>query len=180
MNEPTNLATGADISSFVAELQQPKQEFAQSESIFDALPEETPTPENEPQPREPIRTQMTQGAANASGKLVVSVIDTVIPALQAWLAKTNADEFKAAEPDRAELETALSEYMKLKGGDIPPGLMCVILVVAIYGSNIPKMLEMRKLNTEKERLEKMRRDLEYQKQQLDKERQKITKNAENE
>ena len=179
MNETTNLATGADINSFVAELQQPKQEFAQSESVFDALPE-PPEPENEDQPKEKVRTQMTTGAANASGKLVVSVIDTVIPAIQAWFAKTDTEDFKAYESDRAELDNAFSEYMKLKGGDIPPGLMCVILVISIYGSNIPKMLEMRKLNTEKERLDKMRRDLEYQKQQLDKERQKLAKNAENE
>jgi hypothetical protein len=179
MNEnQQNLATGGDINAFIEELTQPKHPFEQTESIFDALPSE-PAPITA-HPAEKITTQMTAGAANASGKLVVSVIDTVIPALQAWLAKSDSEEFKADSSDRAELENALSEYMKLKGGDIPPGVMCIILVLAIYGSNIPKMLELRKINTEKEKLEKMRRDLEYQRKQLDLEREKLKKQPENE
>jgi len=169
-----NFAT-ADINDFVKELNEPKQEFEQKTSIFDNLPEDEPEKEQE-QPKEKIKTQMTEGAANASGRLVVSVIDTVIPAVQAWCAKSDTEDFKAKENDRAELEDAFSEYMKLKGGDIPPGLMCVILVLAIYGSNVPKMLEMRKLNTEKEKLERMRRDLEFQRQQFETERENFNKN----
>jgi hypothetical protein len=176
--DENKLPDGSDINAFVSELQQPKQEFEQSESIFDALPEPA---ENAPDPpKEKITTQMTAGAASAGGKLAASVIDTVIPSLQSWIAKSDAAEFKAQPDDRAELENALAEFMKLKGGDIPPGLMCVILVLAIYGSNIPKMFELRKINTEKERLEKMRRDLEYQRKQLDLDREKLKKEQKNE
>jgi hypothetical protein len=157
----------ADISEFINEIQQPKQEFEQSASIFDELPE--PSSEiDEKERSEPIRTQMTAGAANASGKLVVSVIDSVIPALQAWYAKTEADEFKADASSRDELQAAFAEYMKLKGGDIPPAMMCLILVLVIYGSNIPKMLEMRKLNTQKELLDKREKELTEREKKLSK------------
>ena len=174
-NTTHNFAT-ADIKEFVNELNVPKQEFEQKTSIFDNLPEDVA---QEIEPQEPkVKTKMTTGAANASGKLVVSVIDTVIPSVQAWFAKDDTDGYKAPESNRSEMEEAFSRYMELKGGDIPPGLMCLILVITIYGSNIPKMLEMRKLNTEKENLEKMRRDLEFQRKQLDAERENFNKKAE--
>lgn len=42
--------------------------------------------------------------------------------------------------------------MKLKGGDIPPSLMVIILISTIYLSKISKVIELRKLNKKQEDL----------------------------
>jgi hypothetical protein len=160
METVNNFAT-ADISEFVSELNQPKQEFEQPHSVFDELPNE---PDPEPEPQERVTTSMTKTASNAAGKLVLSVIDNAIPMGLGLIAKTEADKFKATPSERAELEEALSRYMELQGGDIPPGLMVIILVLGIYGLKVPTAIQLRKQQTvideQTAEIERLKKELE--------------------
>ena len=109
---------------------------------------------------------MKSSVANASGKLLATVIDTSLPAALGFLAKEEGSGYKADEEDRAELEKALGEYMKLKGGDIPPGMMVLVLVLSIYGAKIPMAIQHRKMNVERLELEQQKKDLEARERAL--------------
>jgi len=151
----TNYPTG-DLESFLTEIQAPKQNMNISEAEgleeFEAL-QDAEKPEKED-------LVMKSPVANASGKLLATVIDTTLPAALGFLAKEEGSGYKADEEDRNELEKALGEYMKLKGGDIPPGMMVLVLVLSIYGAKIPLAMQHRKINAERQELEQQKKDLE--------------------
>lgn len=151
--EEINEYPSGDLKAFLDDYTTEKQDMNIDESEglddFDAI---TGNAANEEEENEPVSLQMRAGAARASGKLITTVIDTTIPAILATIAKDNVEEFKAAPEDREELEEALTEYMKLKGGDIPPYVMVIILINTIYLSKIPKVIELRKLNKKQEEL----------------------------
>ncbi len=139
-------ASGAVIDSFIAEMQQEKQHTV--EDPFAGLEDldEEPTDVEDEAPSEKIDTRMTKTAANASGAIVVGVIDTILPAILGFIAKEDAKEYKADPDQRADLEVAMSNYMALQGEQIPPGYMVLILIVGIYATQIPAALQHRKLN----------------------------------
>lgn len=151
-NDEVNEYPSGDLKAFLDDYTTEKQDMNIDESDgLDDLEEKAASFVDEEE-KEPVTIQMRAGAAKASGKLITTVIDTTIPAMLAAIAKDNVEEFKAAPEDREELEEALTEYMKLKGGDIPPSVMVIILISTIYLSKIPKVIELRKLNKKQEEL----------------------------
>ena len=164
--EEINEYPSGDLIAFLDDYKTEKQDMHIDEceglDDFDAI---TGNAANEEE-NEPVSLQMRAGAARASGKLITTVIDTTIPAILAGIAKGNIEEFKAAPEDREELEEALTEYMKLRGGDIPPSVMVIILISTIYLSKIPKVIELRKLNNKQEELNNREQQLFMLEQQL--------------
>ncbi|MCL1867661.1 MAG: hypothetical protein FWF72_01750 [Paludibacter sp.] len=146
----------SDISEFMNELHQPKQEFENSESIFDNLPED------EPQTEKQEDFQANPKVAQSTAHLIVTTIDAVIPETMAFAAKQEtSDFFKADKETKKELEDAFTEYIKLKGAkDLPPSVMIIILLLVAYGIKIPAMLQMRKSATLQEQNERLRRRVE--------------------
>jgi len=160
-NINTNYPTG-DLESFLTEIQAPKQNMNISEE--EGLDELETLQEIEKPEKDDL--VMKGSVANASGKLLATVIDTSLPAALGFLAKEKGSVYKADEEDRAELEKALGEYMKLKGGDIPPGMMVLVLVLSIYGAKIPMAIQHRKMNVERLELEQQKKDLEARERAL--------------
>lgn len=157
----TEYPTG-DLETFLTEIQSPKQNMNISEA--EGLEElETLQVTEKPEKEDLV---MKSSVANASGKLLATVIDTSLPAALGFLAKEEGSGYKADEEDRAELEKALGEYMKLKGGDIPPGMMVLVLVLSIYGAKIPMAIQHRKMNVERLELEQQKKDLEARERAL--------------
>ena len=157
----TEYPTG-DLESLLTEIQSPKQNMNISEA--EGLEElETLQVTEKPEKEDLV---MRSSVANASGKLLATVIDTSLPAALGFLAKEEGSGYKADEEDRAELEKALGEYMKLKGGDIPPGMMVLVLVLSIYGAKIPMAIQHRKMNVERLELEQQKKDLEARERAL--------------
>ena len=157
----TEYPTG-DSETFLTEIQSPKQNMNISEA--EGLEElETLQVTEKPEKEDLV---MKSSVANASGKLLATVIDTSLPAALGFLAKEEGSGYKADEEDRAELEKALGEYMKLKGGDIPPGMMVLVLVLSIYGAKIPMAIQHRKMNVERLELEQQKKDLEARERAL--------------
>lgn len=159
----TNFPTD-DLDTFLSEIQAPKQNMNISED--DGL-EDFERLQDSQQPEKESLVMKTP-VANASGKLLATVIDTSLPAALGFLAKESASVYKADEEDREELEKALGEYMKLKGGDIPPGMMVLILVLSIYGAKVPLAMQHRKINVERLELEQQRKDLDEREKALEK------------
>ena len=150
----SNYPTG-DIASFIEEFNQPKQDMnldiAEGLDALEPLEEDMPTGK--------LDTTATRAAAGAGGRMIAAVIDTTIPMTLGMIAKESPDEFKATDSQREELEAALTEYMALRGDDIPPGVMVLILVLTIYGSQVPHALALRKQNLRQEQLDQREEEL---------------------
>ena len=148
-----NYPTG-DIASFIEEFNQPKQDM--NLDIAEGLDSLEPFDDA---PSGKLDTTTTRAAASAGGRMIAAVIDTTIPMTLGMIAKESPDEFKATDSQREELEAALTEYMALRGDDIPPGVMVLILVLTIYGSQVPHALALRKQNLRQEQLDQREEEL---------------------
>lgn len=149
----SNYPTG-DIASFIEEFNQPKQDM--NLDIAEGLDSLEPFDDA---PSGKLDTTTTRAAASAGGRMIAAVIDTTIPMTLGMIAKESPDEFKATDSQREELEAALTEYMALRGDDIPPGVMVLILVLTIYGSQVPHALALRKQNLRQEQLDQREEEL---------------------
>lgn len=143
------------LDNFINEFNQPKQnmdldERPQANDEFDKVTGEQP---------EEAEIQMKAAPAKATAKMITAVIDNTLPAALGLVAKEDSNAFKASPEERGELVDALTEYVRLKGGDVPPGLMVIIIVLTIYGSKVPFAIQQRKLNKMREELEKTQADL---------------------
>lgn len=172
IGNPTNdnyqFASGQDIDQFIAQMQAPKQDMHIDEAEGLRQLEEEAANAVQEEKAEKVDVQMKASAARASGRLVASVIDNTLPGIMAFAGKDNDPAPYKADPEsRTELEEALTEYMRLKGGDIPPGMMVLILLLTIYGSKVPMMLQHRKINTERQKLEETRKQLDARGRELE-------------
>ena len=149
----SNYPTG-DITSFIEEFNQPKQDM--NLDIAEGLDSLEPFDDT---PSGKLDTTTTRAAASAGGRMIAAVIDTTIPMTLGMIAKESPDEFKATDSQREELEAALTEYMALRGDDIPPGVMVLLLVLTIYGSQVPHALALRKQNLRQEQLDQREEEL---------------------
>ena len=69
------------------------------------------------------------------------------------IAKEETSEaFRADADSKSELEKAFAEYIKLKGGvgDIPPGVMILVLLIVTYGTKVPMIIQLRKANIQRD------------------------------
>lgn len=149
----SNYPTG-DIASFIEEFNQPKQDM--NLDIAEGLDSLEPFDDA---PSGKLDTTTTRAAASAGGRMIAAVIDTTLPMTLGMIAKESPEEFKATDSQREELEAALTEYMALRGDDIPPGVMVLILVLTIYGSQVPHALALRKQNLRQEQLDQREEEL---------------------
>ena len=140
------------ISDFVGEYRQKKQEQPISDNIYDDFPEDTEEIQEETTEELPRKLQASASVARATAKILTTTLDSAMSGIFGFISKGDASDFKADEDQRDDLETAFAEYVKLKGGDIPPGIALLLLVVSIYGTKIPMAIQLRKYNTEKEAL----------------------------
>ena len=140
-----HFASGTDINDYLSEMGAEKQDMNLSDTLDEDLPFDTETEEQ--------TMQMPSDVANATGKMFASVIDTVLPETLAMLSKGDVEDYKAAPTDRKELEKALGKYLAIKGTDIPPGVMLLILILSIYGMKVPQALQERKFNNKMQELE---------------------------
>lgn len=163
-NTPEYNFASEDIDGFISDFNRPKQNMNadEREGLDELEPED---PEYDPNDIEEPE-HMSSTAAKQTSSIVVTVIDNVLPTTLAAIAKGEASDYKATPDEREELKSALAEYLKLKGGEIPPWLMVLILVLSIYGSKLPQALQERKLNERQEALDRREKELEKQKNDL--------------
>lgn len=150
---PSDYPTG-NIGEFLAEFNTPKQNLGANENEgLDELETLDTT--------EPASLQASGAVARESAKVIVAVIDTALPAALGFMAKEDSSTYRADEESRNDLQRAVAAYLRLHGsGDIPPGMLVLLLVISIYGTQIPAALQHRQLNTERETLEARRREIE--------------------
>jgi hypothetical protein len=121
----------AGIDDYIGELNQPKQahDIDEAEGL-EELDDMQPEPDTEPLEK----LKASNSVAKASGSLLTIALDTSLSTAFGLWAGDEPQNYKADENEREELEQAIGEYVKLKGGDIPPGFALVLIILSIYGS----------------------------------------------
>ena len=157
--KPYSFASGG-IDGYMKELSRPKQPLDIDESEgLDELIDLQPTETDEP--LEKIKAN--NAVANATGSLLATAIDTGLSTIiGSFIAKGDPDDYKASPEKKDEMASALSDYVKLKGGDIPPGMALMIIIMSIYLPKGVVAFQVHKL--EKEIAEKDKRIAELEKQ----------------
>ena len=139
----------SDINDFMQDFNRPKQEMPESVS-FDNFPVDEP---DQPERDETETLKVNAQVARSTARLIVAAIDGFVPEIMRTIAKEETSEaFRADADSKSELEKAFAEYIKLKGvvGDIPPGVMILVLLVVTYGSKVPMILQLRKANMQRD------------------------------
>ena len=86
------------------------------------------------EPQEPkIFNPADLAKAKASATFVVSAVDIGVSEILTMIAKgTDPKPYKATEDEKDDMINVWAEYLKEKGGDIPPGVMVVIMILVVY------------------------------------------------
>jgi len=150
--KPYSFMSGG-INDYLNEINQPKQP-----QDIDEYPDEENLSafQDTGKEDEPLETLKARaGVAKATGALLATALDAGLSTLiGTFIAKGDPADYKADEEQKSELETAMAEYVKLKGGDIPPGIALLIVVLSIYMPKGVVAFQVRKLeleNAEKDR-----------------------------
>lgn len=139
----------SDINDFMQDFNRPKQEMPESAVSFDNFPVDEP---DNIERGETETLKVNAQVARSTARLIVAAIDGFVPEIMRTIAKEEtSDAFRADADSKSELEKAFAEYIKLKGvGDIPPGVMILVLLVVTYGSKVPMILQLRKANMQRD------------------------------
>jgi hypothetical protein len=138
-----------DISNFMTDFGAPLQQTGVDENADLEELNQFEQEVNDEEP-EPERIRANVQVSKATGKLLTIVTDSSISAIFAFVAKDgDVNAYKATPEERTELENAFTEYTRLKGTDIPPGMALMLAVGSIYGAKLPKVIVQRK-NEKKE------------------------------
>ena len=139
----------SDINDFMQDFNRPKQEMPESAVSFDNFPVDEP---DNIERDETETLKVNAQVARSTARLIVAAIDGFVPEIMRTIAKEETSEaFRADADSKSELEKAFAEYIKLKGvGDIPPGVMILVLLVVTYGSKVPMIMQLRKANMQRD------------------------------
>lgn len=106
-----------------------------------------------------------------TAKIIVGVMDTVIPLVVMLLMKNVAEEsMKLEESEREELELAWAAYLGDKNVQVSPGVALIVCIVTVYGSKVISVMQDRKQREERNalyaQLAEQKEQIEQLKQQL--------------
>jgi len=156
-NEPYRFASGG-IGDFMADFNREKLDTNVDEtSDLENLPPET-VEDEQTEPLEKLKANAS--VANASASLLTIALDSSLSTVLGLYAGDDAENYKADADQKKELQTAIAEYVKLKGGDIPPGVALILIIVSIYGSKGAMAFQFRKMKKESEAKDKKIAELE--------------------
>lgn len=149
--KPYDFFTGED-KDFLQEMSIPKQSTGATTVVEDDfILEEIPFSENHENENSP---NLTAKAAKSTAKLLGTAIDAPMSSLLAFVAKEkDASQFACTPDEKDTLTDALAEYLKVKGMDVPPGMMLFIVILTIYGGKAVDAFKTRAANVRAEKAE---------------------------
>jgi hypothetical protein len=134
---------GSNPDALLAELAKPKRHF--DEPPHNEPPHDKPRDEVAPTPADEVekKTEPTESElkrqAKPAAKFVVGAIDGGLSYLSALLAESgDSSLYRADKDERDQLTELWAEYLKDKGGDLPPGMMLLLMTVIVYGPKLKK------------------------------------------
>ena len=172
--EAEKIKVPTNVDDLLAEMNLPKQDFTPKTEIPGSGSENTNTQSeihnqenyqfNDPS----IISPADLAKAKASATFVVNAIDIGASEILTMIAKGKDPEpYTATESEKADMVEVWAEYLKDKGGDIPPGVMVLIMIIVVYGPRTKAALDnkakdeaMEAQKTENEKLKKRIAELE--------------------
>ena len=82
--------------------------------------------------------------ARTTGKFLANMTDHALATGLSIISGLGAEEHKADEESKKELENIITEYIKESGGEIPVGIQLIIVIVVTYGLQLPGAIKIRK------------------------------------
>lgn len=128
----------------IEELNQPKQDFTPPQGE-DAGINTAENQNDEP----PIVTPESMARAKSTAAFVVKSIDLGLSGIAAVVAGEDDPKPYTADKDAIQdLQEVYAEYLKDKAGDIPPGLMCLMMTATVYGPKLKMAYDKKAANAE--------------------------------
>ena len=156
--------------SLISEMQAPKQEMnIEERPNFDEpdAPDSFTLQQDEPEAND----NLVSAAVEETADIVTDAIDFGAAFGLHLISKNPIEKHQATSEQKSRMREIIYVYCKETGGYIPLWLQLVILIVGIYGSQIPAALQTRKINLLEEQNNKLREEI--RKMQLQQEAQHL-------
>lgn len=144
--------------SLISEMQAPKQEMnIEERPNFDEpdAPDSFTLPQDEPEAND----NLVSAAVEETADIVTDAIDFGAAFGLHLISKNPIEKHQATSEQKSRMREIIYVYCKETGGYIPLWLQLVILIVGIYGSQIPAALQTRKINLLEEQNNKLREEI---------------------
>lgn len=144
--------------SLISEMQAPKQEMnIEERPSFDEpdAPDSFTLPQDEPEAND----NLVSAAVEETADIVTDAIDFGAAFGLHLISKNPIEKHQATSEQKSRMREIIYVYCKETGGYIPLWLQLVILIVGIYGSQIPAALQTRKINLLEEQNNKLREEI---------------------
>lgn len=151
-----------DLSTFQTDFSAPKQDMNIEEEPEDFEDETEELSNGSEQP-----SISAAKAARNTARFLAPIIDQGTAFGLSLVSKNETESHKLDKDGIKELERLIAEYAKESGGNIPIWMQLVLFMITMYGFQLPKALADRKLNNEREELEKERRALQERRQEYE-------------
>ena len=131
--------------SLISEMQAPKQEMnIEERPVFDSP--DAPDPLMDITDEQEANDNLIAAAVEETADIVTDAIDFGAAFGLHLISKNPIEKHQATSEQKSRMREIIFVYCKETGGYIPLWLQLVILIVGIYGSQIPAALQTRKIN----------------------------------
>ena len=164
INSTYEFATGQidpddSLEEFLSEFQKPKEETGIAEK-----------PSDEDFDEDDLTDPVTSEQAKYTAQFIVDMTDEIAARGLALCSKNPVDEHRAGKEQKKHLKDLWTKFCKEKGAEIPLGWQITLTMLTVYGSQVPKALQDRKLNEEKIKLWEDQKRLELDRQIFEEEK----------
>ena len=155
--KPQDYQFAAGDLSFIDEMEQPKQPMNISERPdFDTL---DPTGNLDTIEDDGQHDELIAAAVEETANLITDTIDNGAAFGLSLISKNPIDSHKATDEQKGRMRKIIYVYCEKTGGYIPLWLQLVILIIGIYGVQIPAAMQARQINILEEKVREQERKL---------------------
>ena len=139
--------------SFINELDKPKEAMQFDERPDLGIPEDSDDPLNAIGPDDGEHNdELIAAAVEETATLITDTIDNGAAFGLSLISKNPIETHKATDDQKGRMRKIIYVYCEKTGGYIPLWLQLVILIIGIYGVQIPGALQARKINILEEKV----------------------------
>lgn len=158
--QPQDYQFAAGDLSFIDEMEQPKQPMNISERPdFDTFDPTDPTGNLDTIEDDGQHDELIAAAVEETANLITDTIDNGAAFGLSLISKNPIDSHKATDEQKGRMRKIIYVYCEKTGGYIPLWLQLIILIIGIYGVQIPAAMQARQINILEEKVREQERKL---------------------
>lgn len=159
-DQPQDYQFAAGDLSFIDEMEQPKQPMNISERPdFDTADPSDPTGNFDTIENDGAHDELIAAAVEETANLITDTIDNGAAFGLSLISKNSVESHKATDEQKGRMRKIIYVYCEKTGGYIPLWLQLVILIIGIYGVQIPAAMHARQINILEEKVRAQERKL---------------------